>query len=206
MQQMRYLVENIQEKMYMLESNMKNNLIFYGISQEEGETAERLVGKVREVISRQLKMSREVVMTNVTRLYTGPEVQGCRPVLGNSSPRHVTAQLVFLTVTFENFKDKEDVLQASKCVRKGVVSITEDFSKKTRESRQELRKMMRHVKRSNPERRCFLQYDKLYIDGKVYMYSEVTGQVEEQSGTVNAEDQNGFRSDYKMNEWNECQS
>ena len=81
---MRYLVENIQEKMYMLESNMKNNLIFYGISQEEGETAERLVGKVREVISRQLKMSREVVMTNVTRLYTGPEVQGCRPVLGNS--------------------------------------------------------------------------------------------------------------------------
>ena len=193
MQQMRYLVENIQEKMYMLESNMKNNLIFYGISQEEGETAERLVGKVREVISRQLKMSREVVMTNVTRLYTGPEVQGCRPVLGNSQPRHVTAQLVFLTVTFENFKDKEDVLQASKCVRKGVVSITEDFSKKTRESRQELRKMMRHVKRSNPERRCFLQYDKLYIDGKVYMYSEVTGQVEEQSGTVNAEDQNGFR-------------
>ena len=205
MQQMRYLVENIQEKMYMLESNMKNNLIFYGISQEEGETAERLVGKVREVISRQLKMSREVVMTNVTRLYTGPEVQGCRPVLGNSPLRHVTAQLVFLTVTFENFKDKEDVLQASKCVRKGVVSITEDFSKKTRESRQELRKMMRHVKRSNPERRCFLQYDKLYIDGKIYMYSEVTGQVEEQSGTVNAEDQNGFRSDYKMNEWNECQ-
>ena len=85
------------------------------------------------------------------------------------------------------------MLQASKCVRKGVVSITEDFSKKTRESRQELRKMMRHVKRSNPERRCFLQYDKLYIDGKIYMYSEVTGQVEEQSGTVNAEDQNGFR-------------
>ena len=202
---MRYLVENIQEKMYMLESNMKNNLIFYGISQEEGETAERLGGKVREVISRQLKMSREVVMTNVTRLYTGPEVQGCRPVLGNS--QLVSSQLsLYFSVTFENFKDKEDVLQASKCVRKGVVSITEDFSKKTRESRQELRKMMRHVKRSNPERRCFLQYDKLYIDGKIYMYSEVTGQVEEQSGTVNAEDQNGFRSDYKMNEWNECQS
>ena len=69
------------------------------------------------------------------------------------------------------------MLQASKCVRKGVVSITEDFSKKTRESRQELRKMMRHVKRSNPERRCFLQYDKLYIDGKVFMFNESTGKV-----------------------------
>ena len=85
------------------------------------------------------------------------------------------------------------MLQASKCLRNSIISVTEDFSKKTREARQELRKFLRLVKKSNPERRCFLQYDKLYIDGKVYMYSEVTGQVEEQSGTVNAEDQNGFR-------------
>ena len=78
-------------------------------------------------------------------------------------------------------------------MRNSIISVTEDFSKKTREARQELRRFLRLVKKSNPERRCFLQYDKLYIDGKIYMYSEVTGQVEEQSGTVNAEDQNGFR-------------
>ena len=69
--------------------------------------------------------------------------------------------------------------------------MTEDFSRKTREARQELRKFLRLVKKSNPERRCFLQYDKLYIDGKLFLYSEVTGQVEEQSGAVGStEDRN----------------
>ena len=50
------------------------------------------------------------------------------------------------------------------------------------------------VKKRNPERRCFLQYDKLYIDGKLFLYSELTGQVEEQSGAVSStEDQNTSR-------------
>ena len=41
---------------------------------------------------------------------------------------------------------------------------------------------MRHVKKVNPEKRCFLQYDKLYIDGKLYAYSESSGKVEQQVG------------------------
>ena len=36
---------------------------------------------------------------------------------------------------------------------------------------------MRHVKKVNPEKRCFLQYDKLYIDGKVFMFNETSGKV-----------------------------
>ena len=38
-------------------------------------------------------------------------------------------------------------------------------------------RFMRHVKKVNPEKRCFLQYDKLYIDGKVFMFNETTGKV-----------------------------
>ena len=83
LQHMRFLVENIQEKMYEFESNMKNNLILYGISQEERETGEMLSNKVREIIRTHFKIARDVVLTNVSRIYTGPEVQGCRPVLGN---------------------------------------------------------------------------------------------------------------------------
>ena len=37
---------------------------------------------------------------------------------------------------------------------------------------------MRHVKKVNPEKRCFLQYDKLYIDGKVFMFNETSGKVD----------------------------
>ena len=187
-------MENIQEKMYEFESNMKNNLILYGISQEERETGERLVSKVREIIRSHFKIARDVVLTNVTRIYTGPEVQGCRPVLGTSQPVPITILPItkhVFSVTFESFKDKEDVLQASKCLRNSVISVTEDFSRKTREARQELRKFLRLVKKTNPERRCFLQYDKLYIDGKLFLYSEVTGQVEQQSGAIgSAEDRN----------------
>ena len=42
-----------QEKMYEFEANMKNNLIFYGVPQEERETPERLLSKVtfREYIT-----------------------------------------------------------------------------------------------------------------------------------------------------------
>ena len=157
-------VENCQEKMYEFESNMKNNLIFYGIPNEERETPDRLLMKMKDVIRTHMKIVREINITSTSRMFTGPEVQGCRPVL----------------VNFENFKDREDVLQASKCNRRSVISVTEDFSKKTRECRQELRKFLRHVKKNNPEKRCFLQYDKLFIDGKIFVYNEMTGMVSEQ--------------------------
>ncbi len=42
---------------------------------------------------------------------------------------------------------------------------------------QELRRFLRKIKRANPERSCFLEYDKLYVDHKVYVYSEALGQV-----------------------------
>ena len=47
-------------------------------------------------------------------LVAGPQVQGCRPVL----------------VTFESFKDREDVLKNSKVLRRSAVTVTEDLSKR----------------------------------------------------------------------------
>ena len=39
---------------------------------------------------------------------------------------------------------------------------------------------MRHVKRTNPEKRCYIEYDKLLIDGKMFCYNDIKGIVEEQ--------------------------
>ena len=50
-----------------------------------------------------------------------------------------------VVVTFEDFKDREDVLKNSKALGRAQVTVTEDLSKRTRESRQELRKFMRKV-------------------------------------------------------------
>ena len=161
-------LEHVQEKMYDFEVNKKNNLIFYGIPNEGHEKENKLIMKVKELIKANMKVRRELVITTASRMFTGPEVFGCRPVL----------------VTFEEFKDREEVLKNSKFIKKPTISVTEDLSKRTRESRQELRKFMRHVKRINPEKRCFLSYDKLYIDGKVFVFSTASGAVEQQKNVL----------------------
>ena len=40
------------------------------------------------------------------------------------------------------------------------------------------------MRKANPEKSCFLQYDKLYIDSKIYVYNEVLGQVVEHTESV----------------------
>ena len=40
------------------------------------------------------------------------------------------------------------------------------------------------MRRANPEKSCFLQYDKLYIDSKIYVFNDVLGQVVEHSESV----------------------
>ena len=58
--------------------------------------------------------------------------------------------------------------------------MTEDLSKKEREVRLELRKFMREVKRKNPEKNCFIEQDKLFVDGRIFLFCETSGRVLEQ--------------------------
>ena len=46
-------------------------------------------------------------------MHTGPEIGGCKPVL----------------VTFEEFKDREDVLRKGGMLKGSTVSVTEDMSR-----------------------------------------------------------------------------
>ena len=39
---------------------------------------------------------------------------------------------------------------------------------------------MREVKRKNPEKNCFMEQDKLFVDGKIYVFSETENRVVEQ--------------------------
>ena len=97
-------------------------------------------------------------------MQTGPDVAGCRPVV----------------VSFEEFSDREQVLRKAAMLKGSNIHITEDmsrfpdltphnqprhvFCRKVRESRQELRKYMREVKKNCPGTVCNLQYDKLYVN------------------------------------------
>ena len=154
-------VDDISEKMYEFEQNKKNNLLFYGIANDKMETPNTLLQKVIFVIKTTLSLRRDISLVKANRMLTGPEIQGSRPVV----------------VTFETYKDKEDVLRKAGLLRGSNIHVTEDMNKKTRESRAELRKYMRSVKRNNPSANFILQYDKLYIDNKVFIWNDIQGKV-----------------------------
>ena len=82
--------------------------------------------KISNLLRLHMNIRREVPISKASRMYTGrstgelttcpgPHVQGCRPVL----------------VTFECFKDREDVLKNSKVLRRSTVTVTEDLSKRS---------------------------------------------------------------------------
>jgi len=60
------------------------------------------------------------------------------------------------------------------------VSVAEEVSRKTRDARQELRKYMRDVRRNSPEKFCKMQYDKLVVEDRVFVFSEEEGRVVEE--------------------------
>ena len=87
-------------------------------------------------------------------------------------------------VTFESFRDREDVFLKSQMMIGSWVYVTEDLAKHIIKARKELRKFMVMVKTNSPKTRCYLQYDKLYVDGKLFVYKEALGKVEETSWEV----------------------
>ena len=95
---------------------------------------------------------------------TGPSVLKCRPV----------------TVTFRHFKDREDILKASRFLKitDDYVYITEDISKSTREAQQELRRFLNMVRKTNPDVKASLRYDRLFIDGEIFIYNSEKKTVE----------------------------
>ena len=91
-----------------------------------------------------------------------------------------TEQSCPVTVTFRHFKDREDILKASRFLKitDDYVYITEDISKSTREAQQELRKFLNMVRKTNPGVKASLRYDRLFIDGEIFIYNSEKKTVE----------------------------
>ena len=60
------------------------------------------------IIKGTLMLKREMVIKKASRIYTGPEVSGCRPLL----------------VTFEDFKDREEVLRKTAMLKGSNIHVT----------------------------------------------------------------------------------
>ena len=122
--------EDINEKMFEIDKTRKNNLLFYGIKPDFlPEIQTQLEKKINEIMRFNLHINRNVPVVKIARMMTGPEVRGCRPVL----------------VNFAYWKDREEVLSKSRLLRGSNIYVTEDLSRRMRETRAHLTKYMRDV-------------------------------------------------------------
>ena len=62
-------------------------------------------------------------------MHTGPEVGGCKPVLGLKKYFPKIHFNLFNLATFEEYKDREEVLRKSGMLRGSNISVTEDMSR-----------------------------------------------------------------------------
>jgi len=167
MKGMENALEDLQDKLYELDKSWENNLVFYGINtiKDEEERPQLLENKVREILRINLGLTRDVPVLRMKRAATGTNIRGSKPV----------------TVYFQNYSDKEEILRKTQFLSGSNIYIAEDFSKKVRDKRTELRKFMKQQKKRSPTSKMSLRYDKLMIDKDVYTYNEVAGIVELQT-------------------------
>ena len=78
-----------------------------------------------------------------------------------------------------SLRDRAAVLRAAQLVPLAPVSVAEDVSRRTKESRHHLRRFLRKVRRNSPEKVTRLEYDLAIVDGVEYRYNETRRTVEE---------------------------
>ena len=68
--------DDLHEKMHELDKTRKNNLLFYGIKPDFlPEIQSQLEQKIHEVMRFNLHISRDVPVTKISRMISGPEVK-----------------------------------------------------------------------------------------------------------------------------------
>ena len=68
--------DDLHEKMHEIDKTRKNNLLFYGIKPDFlPEIPAQLEQKIMEIIKAHLNISRDVPVTKISRMISGPEVQ-----------------------------------------------------------------------------------------------------------------------------------
>ena len=91
---------------------------------------------------KKLHISRDIQMNRVHRLNYGPDFRGHKPI----------------QVCLLNYRDKEEILRKARLLKGSNIYISEDFSRKVREHRNELIKFMKEVKSRDPTRQEQINY------------------------------------------------
>ncbi|XP_072028386.1 uncharacterized protein [Amphiura filiformis] len=151
-------LEQANARIEQLESqSRRDNLIFHGIEGDDKETWDESEDKVRSFLSDKLDIDGdEVEFERVHRLKS----RG-----GNTAP---------IIAKFTKYKQRSAVLDAAqtKLKKKDTYGVSQDFTKKVRDTRKTLIPFMTEARNQN--KRAYLSYDKLVIDKVKYVFDEGT--------------------------------
>ena len=171
------IVETEKKNEQLESQSRRDNLKFYGLSEEMNESWEQSETKIRNYISSELGMDD----TNI-------KIERAHRLPSRSRPRPIIAK-------FSYFKDKDLVLKTFRQKRKerldGAdrvhstqanetnendmenIRITEDFPQRVTKARTKLFPFLK--KCHEKEQRAFLRLDTLVVDGQAYVYDETQG-------------------------------
>eukprot|EP00095_Tigriopus_kingsejongensis_P012352 snap_masked-scaffold198_size266703-processed-gene-1.7 protein:Tk12352 transcript:snap_masked-scaffold198_size266703-processed-gene-1.7-mRNA-1 annotation:"hypothetical protein DAPPUDRAFT_215456" len=155
------MYDDIQDRVFEIDKNRKNNLVFYGVKGDELDPDDCEL-RIKDLLNTYLLVTREIPLTKVQRVWNGPSFRGFKPVL----------------VSFQLFKDKEEILRKAHLLKGTNVYLTEDFSRKVRHAREELIKFARDIRAHCPTAKCSLQYDRLIVDNDAFLFNSTEGKVE----------------------------
>lgn len=148
---------------------MRDNLLFFGLAEYRGSGNENCVNLINEF--REAELNIVGIKDNIERAHRIGRFQynKTRPIV----------------VKFSNFRVRESVRTSGYKLKNKQYNIREQFPKEIVEKRKALMPILRKALEEN--RRAVLKYDKLFIDGKLYM-GETGNTINTEAGRDDPED------------------
>lgn len=149
-------IQQLEDKLDYLENqSRRNNIIIYGVKDEDNENWNATENKAVEFIKNNLKT--ELKAHEIERSHRlGKKFRGTnRPII----------------IKFNNFKTKNELLKASPKLKGTGFALSEDFSQKVKDTRNQLKPYL--IKARANGHYSFLKYNKLNIDGKSWSLEEL---------------------------------
>jgi ribA/ribD-fused uncharacterized protein len=147
----------LQEKVVRMENqSRRDNLLFYGISEEKGESDADCLNKVYELLAR--KVGIPIPVLNRMSI-----------VRGHRKGVHVEGKNRPIIVKFHYFPDKQHILSCAKRLKGTYYFINEDYAVETEKTRRMFYPILKKSRQLPQFKdKVFLHVDNLIVDGKAY--------------------------------------
>lgn len=146
----------LQQKIDILENHSRrNNLVFYGIEESEAETWSDCEKKIVSILKTYLHLEISLDCFERAHRLGEKKSKGSRPIIGK----------------FVTFKTKDLILSHASKFKNTQFSVSEDFSRRVQEIRNQLKPWLITVKKNGAH--AFLRYDKLVVNKQTFKLEDV---------------------------------